>query len=55
MALGIGRSQTRPRPSEAGINMEAAGMGRGFRRITHSTPTLEVLNPAANQNLQECL
>lgn len=40
-----------------GVNMEAAGVGRDFKtvRMTHNIPTLEVLDPAANQNSLECL
>ena len=50
------RSKTRPMLPGAGVNMVAAGMGRGFvtMRMTHNTPTLEVLNPAANENHLEC-
>lgn len=37
--------------------MVATRIGRGFKtmRMTHNIPTLEVLNPAANQNYLECL
>lgn len=47
MTLGIPKINGQAQAPGGGANMEVAGVGRGFKsmRMTHCTPTLEVLKP----------